>query len=82
MTGESTATPSWEQFAEQTGAKPRIGCALCELPEDIKDNIHGAWAAKYRSTFIMRYLHNVGVDGVSQAMIDNHFKRRHEGVPA
>lgn len=82
MTGNSTATPSWEQFAKQTGAKPRLGCFVCELPDDIRDNIHGAWAAKYRSTFIMRYLQTCQVEGISQAMIDNHFKRRHEGVPS
>lgn len=77
MTGESTATPSWEQFAESIGAEPRIGCRVCELPEDIRGNVHGAWAAKYRSTFILRYLQNLGVEHVSQASIDNHFKRRH-----
>lgn len=69
--------PDWREYATSIGARSRLSCSVCDLPADVIANIHDAWGAGMRSTFVARYLAACGHDSVTQSMVDNHFKRRH-----
>lgn len=68
--------PSFEEFAQRMGAKPRGQCGVCELPDEVRAELARAHEMGFRSTIMASYLREAGYD-VGIGALENHAKRNH-----
>lgn len=73
-TGEA---PSWRDVQRETGFTQRGMCRVCTLDDDIRSELHDAWASGMRATFCRLYLERADIKGISEANINHHFSAAH-----
>lgn len=75
---KSPRVPSKRSLTDFMQAKRREGCAVCELPPEIRAQLRGASKRHIRRTDIIEWLASEYGMKITRAAFDSHQSGRHE----